>query len=125
MMYDYRPKSVNEHHKMVIKCWFGGTKKDFICICVCIAVCQGIGLQETDNWQGDKLQPGVNTARTLYISNYFVTNISSNLCPSSFSPSICSDIASTVVDYGHFSHHLIICQGLCHAKYQFHKCNHH
>jgi len=59
-------------------------------------------------WQCDKLPPGVNTARTLYISDYFVTNISSNMCTSSFSTSICSGIASTIVDYGQSSHNLSI-----------------
>lgn len=112
MMHDYRPKSVNQHHKMVIKHWFGGRKKDFICMCVCVAECWGIQLQEIDNWPGNRgnvtnfhqvwIQQGH------YISDYFVTNFSSNMCTSSFAPSICSGIACAVVDYGPSSHLLII-----------------
>jgi hypothetical protein len=109
MMHDYRPKSVNQHHKIVIKCWFGGRKKEFICMCVC---CRALRNTTARNRQlarqCDKLPPGVNTTMTLYISDYFVTNISSNMCNSSFSPSICSGIACTAVDYGHSSHHLLI-----------------
>jgi len=80
--------------------------------CVCCSVLRNMIARNRQlarqQRQGDKLPPGVNTARTLYISGYFVTNISSNLCPSSFSPCICSGTASTVADYGHFSHNLII-----------------
>ena len=97
---------------MVIKSWFGGRKKDFICMCV---YCRVFGNTTARNRQlarqgrkCDKLPPGVNTARTLYIYDYFVTNISSNMCTSSFSPSVCSGITCTVVNYGQSSHHLII-----------------
>jgi hypothetical protein len=58
--------------------------------------------------QWHKLPPGVNIARTLLVSDYFVTNISSNMGTSSFSPSICSGVTRTVVDSGQSSHHLII-----------------
>lgn len=59
-------------------------------------------------WHSDKLPPNVNTAWALQVPYYFVTNISSNICTSSFSPSIYSGITCTVVDSGQSSHHLII-----------------
>ena len=81
-------------------------------VCVCVAVLRNTTARNrqvaSQRRQCDKLPPGVNTARTLYISDYFVTNISSNMCTSSFSPSICSGIACTVMDCGQYSHHLII-----------------
>lgn len=36
MMLDYLPKSVNQHHEIMKRC-FGGRKKDPIYMCVCIA----------------------------------------------------------------------------------------
>lgn len=114
MMHDYRPKSVNQHHKLVIKCWFGGRKWDFICMCVCVC-CRVLGNTTARNkTTGQAMEAMWQTSSRCEYSKdpvyfwYFVTNISSNMCTSSFSPSIWSGIACTVVDYGQLSHHLII-----------------
>lgn len=54
-------------------------KRFYMYMCVCCSVLRNTIARNRQlvrqQRQGDKLPQGVNTARTLYISNYFVTNI--------------------------------------------------